>query len=79
MGVGLTPTTSPVRTPQRTHGINFRLRLQLFENGVIDYKLQITITIETFSGVNNNEKTEATSHVSLKLSSIDTIAWSTSC
>ena len=29
----------------RTHVINFRLRLQLFENGVIDYKLQITIKI----------------------------------
>ena len=30
-------------------------------------------------GVNINEKTEATSHVSLKLSSINIIAWSTSC
>ena len=30
-------------------------------------------------GVNSNAKTEATSHVSLKLSSIDIIAWSTSC
>ena len=29
--------------------------------------------------VNSNEKTEATSHVSLKLSSIYIIAWSTSC
>ena len=29
--------------------------------------------------VNSNEKTEATSHVSLKLSNIHIIAWSTSC
>ena len=35
----------------RTHVINFRLRLQLFENGVIDYTLQITIIIETFSAL----------------------------
>ena len=37
------------RLQLRTHVINFKLRLQLLENGVIDYKLQITITIETFS------------------------------
>ena len=38
------------RLQLRTHVINFPLRLQLFENSVIDYKLQITIIIETFSG-----------------------------
>ena len=39
-----------LRLQLRTHVINLRLRLQLFENGVIDYVLQITIIIETFSG-----------------------------
>ena len=31
------------RLQLRTHVINFRLRLQLFENGVIDYKLQLRL------------------------------------
>ena len=35
------------RLQLRTHVVNFRLRLQLLENGVIDYILPITI--ETFS------------------------------
>ena len=56
----MNPETPPLRTPLCrfhqlrlqlcTHVINFRLRLQLFENGVIDDELQITIIIETFSG-----------------------------
>ena len=40
-----------LRLQLRTPVINFRSRLQLFENGVIDDKLQITIIIETFSGI----------------------------
>ena len=46
------------RLQLRTHVINFRLRLQLFENGVIDYKLQIMIISETFLG-NSLTNTEA--------------------